>query len=66
MAAFTWDDLRVVLAISPAARRLALPSSWMSATARSCAELATLELALDPKLFRRSEGRLIVRPPAAA
>ncbi|MGM4891498.1 LysR family transcriptional regulator [Tardiphaga sp. 839_C3_N1_4] len=63
---FTWDDLRVVLAIETsgtalgAARRLGVSHSTV------LRRLATLELALDTKLFQRSEGRMVVSPPAAA
>ncbi|MET0709270.1 MAG: LysR family transcriptional regulator [Tardiphaga sp.] len=64
-AEFTWDDLRYVLAIDAtgtalgAARRLGVSHSTV------LRRLATLELALDTKLFQRSDGRLTVSPPAA-
>jgi DNA-binding transcriptional LysR family regulator len=65
MAAITWDDLRHVLAIDAtgtalgAAKRLGVSHSTV------LRRLATLEIALDTKLFQRSEGRMVVSPPAA-
>jgi DNA-binding transcriptional LysR family regulator len=62
---FTWDDLRYVLAIEAtgtalgAAKRLGVSHSTV------LRRLAALELALDTTLFQRSEGRMVVSPPAA-
>jgi DNA-binding transcriptional LysR family regulator len=66
MAAFTWDDLRVVLAIESSGTALGAAKQLDVSHSTVLRRLATLELALDTKLFRRSEGRLIVSPPAAA
>lgn len=66
MAEFTWDDLRYVLAIDAtgtalgAAKRLGVSHSTV------LRRLATLEAALDTTLFQRSDGRMVVSPPAAA
>lgn len=65
MKAFTWDDLRYVLAIETsgtvlgAARRLGVSHSTV------LRRLGALELALDTRLFERIEGRMVVSPPAA-
>jgi DNA-binding transcriptional LysR family regulator len=64
MAAFTWDDLRYVLAIEAsgtalgAARRLGVSHSTV------LRRLATLEGALNTRLFERNDGRMVVSPPA--
>jgi DNA-binding transcriptional LysR family regulator len=65
MTAFTWDDLRYVLAIETtgsalgAAKRLGVSHSTV------LRRLATLEQVLDTKLFQRDEGRFVISPPAA-
>jgi DNA-binding transcriptional LysR family regulator len=65
MAAFTWDDLRYVLAIEASGTALGAARQLGVSHSTVLRRLATLEEALDTKLFQRSDGRLVVSPPAA-
>lgn len=65
MAAFTWDDLRYVLAIEASGTALGAAKQLGGSHSTVLRRLATLELALDTKLFQRSEGRMVVNAAAA-
>lgn len=65
VAAFTWDDLRYVLAIESSGTALGAAKRLGVSHSTVLRRLATLELALDTKLFQRSKGRMVVYPPAA-
>ncbi len=65
MTAFTWDDLRYVLAIESSGTALGAAKRLGVSHSTVLRRLATLELALDTKLFRRSDGRMVINPPAA-
>ncbi|MEA2804574.1 MAG: hypothetical protein QOE49_4669, partial [Rhodospirillaceae bacterium] len=65
MAEFTWDDLRYVLAIEATGTALGAAKRMGVSHSTVLRRLASLELALDTKLFQRRDGRLVVSPPAS-
>jgi DNA-binding transcriptional LysR family regulator len=65
MTAFTWDDLRYVLAIETAGSALGAAKRLGVSHSTVLRRLATLEAALDTKLFQRDDGRFVVSAPAA-
>lgn len=65
MSAFTWDDLRYVLAIESSGTVLGAARQLDVSHSTVLRRLATIELALDTRLFQRREGRMVVSPPAA-
>ena len=64
-AEFTWDDLRYVLAIEATGTALGAAKRLRVSHSTVLRRLAALELALDTKLFQRSDGRFVVSPPAS-
>src|SRR5260370_5813612 len=65
MAEFTWDDLRYVLAIEATGTALGAAKRMGVSHSTVLRRLASLELALDTKLFQAGDGRLVVSPPAS-